>query len=325
MKYNAENKPLACMLTNSTCYKATKPMVIHGVLFHSTGANNPNLKRYVQPLSSDSNYKQMISLLGENTSRNDWNHITRQAGVNAWIGKLADGTVTTVQAMPWNYRPWGCGSGSKGSLNDGWIQFEICEDNLNDKAYFEAVYKEAIELTAYLCKLYKLNPNGNMVFKGVKVPVLTCHADACKLGFASNHGDVNHWFSKYGKSMQTVRDDVAKLLSGGVSSTPKATSTPAPAKTSTMYRIRKTWTDAKSQIGAYTNLENAKKSCKAGYSVFDSEGKVVYTVSNKKTVEEVAKEVWKGLWGSGEERKKKLTAAGYDYNAVQAMIKKLYY
>lgn len=44
--------------------------------------------------------------------------------------------------------------------------------------------------------------------------------------------------------------------------------------------------------------------------------------SSKKTNEEIAAEVWKGLWGSGEERKKKLTAAGYDYNAIQALVNK---
>lgn len=56
---------------------------------------------------------------------NSWNQVSVQAGLNCWIGKLADGTVTTLQAMPWDYRPWGCGSGSKGTCNDGWIQFEI--------------------------------------------------------------------------------------------------------------------------------------------------------------------------------------------------------
>ena len=44
----------------------------------------------------------------------------------------------------------------------------------------------------------------------------------------------------------------------------------------TMYRIRKTWTDIKSQIGAFTNLEGAKKSCVDGYSVFDENGTKVY-------------------------------------------------
>lgn len=44
--------------------------------------------------------------------------------------------------------------------------------------------------------------------------------------------------------------------------------------------------------------------------------------SAKKSNEEIAAEVWKGLWGSGEERKKKLTAAGYDYNAIQTLVNK---
>ena len=38
---------------------------------------------------------------------------------------------------------------------------------------------------------------------------------------------------------------------------------------------------------------------------------------------EIAKEVIAGKWGSGETRKKKLKAAGYDYNAVQKIVNKL--
>ena len=45
-----------------------------------------------------------------------------------------------------------------------------------------------------------------------------------------------------------------------------------------MYRIRKSWDDVKSQIGAYKNLENAKKACPNGYYVFNSAGKVIYPV-----------------------------------------------
>ena len=48
-----------------------------------------------------------------------------------------------------------------------------------------------------------------------------------------------------------------------------------------LYRVRKSWADAKSQIGAYSSLESAKKACKAGYSVFDNSGKAVYTTSEK--------------------------------------------
>jgi hypothetical protein len=154
----------------------------------------------------------MIGMIGKNSNGNDYNHTSYKSGLNAWIGKLADGTIATVQSMPWNYRPWGCGSGSKGSCNNGWIQFEICEDGLNDINYFNAVYKEACELTAYLCTLYNLNPKGYVNHNGIKVPVILCHADSYNLGLGGNHGDVLHWFKKYGKSMNDVRNDVAKLM-----------------------------------------------------------------------------------------------------------------
>ena len=100
-------KPYECILTNSSCYKRTKPMDIKGILWHSTGKNNPNLKRYVQPYEGDPNYAEAIAKLGYNRNHNDWNHQKNSVGVNAFIGKFADGTVGTVQTLPWNYRPWG--------------------------------------------------------------------------------------------------------------------------------------------------------------------------------------------------------------------------
>lgn len=274
MKYSSSNKPLVCMMTQSTCYNGTTKMNVKGILWHSTGANNPTLKRYVQPSDNDPNKDALIKIIGKNSNGNDWNHVRKQAGLNFWIGKLADGSVAAVQTMPWDYRPWGCGSGSKGSCNDGWIQFEICEDGLTDKTYFNAVYKEACEMTAYLCDMYNIDPNGTVTHNGVKVPTILCHADSYKLGLGSNHGDVYHWFSKHGKSMETARADVAALM--GVKSTPTTGSE--------MYRIRKTWADAASQKGAYTNFDSAKKACDVagvGYEVYNSKGEVVYTPSSK--------------------------------------------
>lgn len=49
-----------------------------------------------------------------------------------------------------------------------------------------------------------------------------------------------------------------------------------------LYRIRKTWEDSSSQIGAYAGLENAKNACKDGYFVFDKEGKIVYPIEEEK-------------------------------------------
>lgn len=212
MKYSETNGPLVCMQTQSRCYKETRKMKVLGVLWHSTGANNPTIKRYVQPSDDDPNREELLRILGVNKNRNDWNHVSVGAGLNCWIGKLADGTVATVQTMPWDFRPWGCGPGKKGSCNSGWIQFEIAEDSLNDPVYFGAVYREACEITAYLCKLYGIDPHGTVRVNGVDIPTILCHHDSYVLGFGSGHSDVTHWFPRFGKSMETARDDVAALL-----------------------------------------------------------------------------------------------------------------
>ena len=216
MIYSKNKPPIKCIMKNSTCYKNTGKATPVGVLWHSTGADNPDLKRYVQPFETDSNYDEMIALLGKNRYGNDWNHVYRKAGVHAFIGKLADGTVTTVQTLEWNQKAWGCASGKNGSCNriDGksWIQFEIAEDSLTDKTYFEKVYKEACEFTAYICNMFNLDPHGYVTVKGMKVPVILCHYDSYELGLGNNHHDIYHWFKKHGKDMDDVRSDVAALM-----------------------------------------------------------------------------------------------------------------
>lgn len=179
------------ILTNNACYKAGRTIVPKGIMVHSTGANNPNLKRYVGPDDG---------LLGKNQYNNHWNQDKpdgRQVCVHAFIGKLADGSIATYRTLPWNMRGWHCG----GSGNDTHIGFEICEDGLTDAAYFNAVYKEAVELCVYLCKQY-----------GFTEKNIICHSEGAKLGIASNHGDVMHWWPKHGKSMDTFRADVKTSL-----------------------------------------------------------------------------------------------------------------
>jgi hypothetical protein len=111
------------------------------------------------------------------------------------------------------------------------MQFEICDDGYKSKEYFEAVYKEACEITAYYCKMYNLDPLGSFVYNGVKVPVITSHAESYDLKLGSNHGDPLKWLAKYGKTMKDVRNDVAAIMSGKVESA-KPTPTPAPAPAS---------------------------------------------------------------------------------------------
>lgn len=203
------------ILTNNACYKTGRTIVPKGIMVHSTGANNPQLKRYVGPDDG---------LLGENQYSNHWNQDEpddRQVCVHAFIGKLNDGTIATYQTLPWNHRGWHGG----GSCNDTHIGFEICEDDLSDKNYFNKVYQEAVELCVYLCKVYSLTEEN-----------ILCHSEGYKKGIASNHSDVMHWFPKHGKSMNTFRTDVQKLLT--------VTSVP----TKKLYRV---------QVGAYSVKSNA--------------------------------------------------------------------
>lgn len=181
----------SCFLTGNDCYKAGRTIIPKGVMVHSTGANNPSLKRYVQPNDG---------LIGENTNGNDWNRPGVGACVHAFIGKLKDGTIATYQTLPWDYRGWHAG----GSANNTHISFEICEDDLSDDAYFTAVYREAVELTAYLCKQFDLDPLAD--------GVVICHQEGYRRGIASNHGDVLHWFPGHGKTMDDFRKDVAKEM-----------------------------------------------------------------------------------------------------------------
>lgn len=58
-----------------------------------------------------------------------------------------------------------------------------------------------------------------------------------------------------------------------------------------LYRVRKSWDNVSSQLGAFSNLENAKAACKVGYFVFDENGKVVYPVVETKTEFGVGSEI----------------------------------
>lgn len=179
------------IFTKCDSYKAGVKITPKGVMVHSTGANNPNLKRYVGPDDG---------LLGKNLYGNHWNKPKVGASVHAFIGKLKDGSIATYQVLPWDYKAGHCAD----DANNTHIAFEICEDNLKNATYFKKVYQEAVELTAYLCKEYNLDPMAD----GVVID----HSEGYKRGIASNHGDVGHWFTKHGKSMNTFRADVKALL-----------------------------------------------------------------------------------------------------------------
>lgn len=226
-----------CIFLENRCYTNSQEIEqFAGIVVHSTGCNNPTIKRYVQPSKSDPNYNTIISDIGFNRYSNDWNNSSASKAVHAFIGKNDKGTVVTYQTLPFDICAWGVGRGKKGSYNynpTAHIQFEICEDNLSDESYFKSVYNEATELCAYLCRMYGISPD-----------TICSHKEAAQRGYASNHGDPEHWFSKYGKTMNDFRADVNKLI--------------IPTY---IYKV---------QIGAFRNIEYAKarlqKAKEAGFT-----------------------------------------------------------
>lgn len=181
---------LTHFLTKNRWYESGKTIPMTGIVVHSSGANNPNLCRYVGS----------SPILGENLYGNHWDTPDQPYGMHAFVGKTADGTVEAVQTLPWNSFLWGCGSGSKGSFNGTHIQFEICEDT-TDPAYTRQAFAAAADLCAFLCRECSI-PVDNIVG----------HGEAHKLGYASAHVDPEHWWSRYGLDMTTFRQMVSERL-----------------------------------------------------------------------------------------------------------------
>lgn len=65
-----------------------------------------------------------------------------------------------------------------------------------------------------------------------------------------------------------------------------------------LYRVRKSWADVSSQLGAYEVLENAKRDCKDGYTVYDWNGVAVYTKAAAEVKVEPAQSFDKSLAGT---------------------------
>lgn len=85
----------------------------------------------------------------------------------------------------------------------------------------------------------------------------------------------------------------------------------------------------KIQVGAYRQKANVDsmmaklKSASFDAFVTTKSGTAASSAPTKKSIDEIAREVIRGDWGNGADRKDRLTAAGYDYEAVQARVNAL--
>ena len=247
-------KLVQSIMTKNPCYTAGRKITVKGLMLHSVGCPQPNASVFIK----------------------NWN--TPSYGTACVHGFIDGNDGTVYQTLPWNHRGWHCASGPKGSGNNTHIGVEMCEpasirytggssftcSNLSAaRTSVKKTYEAAVELFAYLCKLYGLNPTAD--------GVIISHREGHARGIASNHGDPEHLWNGLGMgyTMNTFRKDVKENMQGG---------TVKPDETKEMYRVRKSWEDAVSQKGAFHELENAKKCADAnkGYAVFNTSGKQVY-------------------------------------------------
>lgn len=332
------------IVTKNPCYKAGRKITPKGEMLHSVGCPQPDPLVFVKI----------------------WDKSSASNCVHAVIGK----DPVAYLLLPWNHRAWHCGSGRNGSGNNTLISVEMTEpasikytggstwvelgNGANTKAHVLATYRNAVELFAYLGKKYNFDvENSNVVMS---------HKEGNAKGIASNHGDPEHIWKKFGLTMTKFRQDVKRCMNGEKisvgevdnSSDDKATQkikklsgtvtviykgkdglnvrtkpsilskyvdhivyegdvftvtgisadekwyqlksglfistipdyvkfkATEEQKASTVgtgyYRVRKTWDDVKSQIGAFKDKDNAIEICKqnSGYKVFDNSGKEIY-------------------------------------------------
>ena len=213
------------ILTKNPCYKAGKTINVKGLMLHSVGCSQPSAMAFIE----------------------SWNTASAKVCVHGFI----DGNTGGVyQTLPWNYRGWHCGSTANGTH----IGIEMCEpdcikyssgskftysDTDKAKAIVKRTYNSAVELFAYLCKEYDLNP--------LAEGVILSHSEGYTKGVASNHADPEHLWKglKLPYTMDGFRQDVKTAMSKPI------------------YRV---------QVGAFTNEQNAKnlvaKLKKAGFEGF---------------------------------------------------------
>ena len=163
--------------TTNECYKSGAKLNVRRLMVHSTACPGVPAVNFA----------------------NSWNTY-RPNGKKVCVHAFLDDT-SCYQLLPWTMQAWHCA----GAGNQQAIGIELCEpSDYADRKYFEKVIKNAIEVYAYLCKQYNIDP-ANII----------SHKEGHSMGIASNHGDPDHWWKYIGYTMDNFRNDVSNCLNGG--------------------------------------------------------------------------------------------------------------
>lgn len=185
------------ILDKNPCYRAGKKIKVGGLMLHSVGCPQPSAETFVKK----------------------WNSAeASRACVHAFI----DGNTGKIyQTLPWDHRAWHCGSGINGSGNNTHIGVEMCEpacikytggagftcfDMETALAVARRTYASAVELFAFLCRKYELDPLAD--------GVIISHKEGHDRNIASGHADPEHLWSGLGcgYTMQGFREAVKAAL-----------------------------------------------------------------------------------------------------------------
>lgn len=187
--------------TQNGAYTSGRKIDVKGVILHSYGTPQPD----------------------PNVLAERWDNPNANACVHAHIGK--DEIIITLPCEEEKgkaARAWHVGSGKSGSGNNTHLSAEMTEpstikyvgganwielgDGSNTKAHVLTTYKNAVEQFAQWCNFHNRDP----LIPGV----ILSHKEAYERGIASNHGDVEHIWNRFGLTMEQFRVDVAKAMNG---------------------------------------------------------------------------------------------------------------
>lgn len=218
-------------LYNNSCFKLARPMQVRGLMLHSIGCAQPHAEVFARR----------------------WNDPAKEVAVHGFIDGI---TGKTWQFLPWDVCGWHAG----GTANLTHIGVEMGEPETvryhPSSAVFDIdpkdmpaaaecarrTYATAVELFAYLCKKFELDPTADGVIIG--------HAEGHARGVASNHGDPEHLWRQLGLdlTMDGFRRDVAAMMAEDEDESPAAPDTDAP-----IYTVRAG--DTLSEIGKRFNID----------------------------------------------------------------------
>lgn len=185
------------ILTNNSCFQTGKKIKVKGLMLHSVGCAQPSAKVFMDLWNGPDAPKVCV-----------------HAFIDGITGKV-------YQTLPWDHRGWHGG----GDANNTHIGVEMCEPSCikyGKGASFSCASKEcartvakrtydtAVELFAFLCRKFSLDP--------MEDGVIISHKEGHERGIASGHADPDHLWNglQSGYTMDGFRQDVnAALVSAG--------------------------------------------------------------------------------------------------------------